>query len=73
MSPAQTPSPTLPASGSSLNTEGHHTCMRCPACGTEACAVLEELGTYCQTMCAASQAQAEKPARKARRRTTVAA
>jgi len=58
MSPAQKPSPTLPESGSSLNTEGHHTCTRCPVCSTEACAVLEELGMFCETMCAASQAEA---------------
>ena len=58
MSPAQEPSPTLPESGSSLNSEGHHTCARCPVCLTEACAVLEELGMFCETMCAASQAEA---------------
>jgi hypothetical protein len=59
MSPARKPSPTtLPASGSALNPDGHHTCTRCPVCATETCAVLEELGTYCQTMCAASEAEA---------------
>lgn len=68
MSPATLPSPTLPASGSSLNSEGHHTCTRCPVCASEECKVLEELGMYCETMCAASQAEAaEKDVRKARR------
>jgi hypothetical protein len=58
MSPAQKPSPTLPVCGASLNAEGHHTCTRCPVCSTEECAVLEELGMFCETMCAASQAEA---------------
>ncbi len=76
MSPATQPSPTLPASGSSLNPEGHHSCTRCPVCATEECAILEELGMFCETMCAASQAEAadEKPAAgKKVRRPTVAA
>jgi hypothetical protein len=64
MSPAKLPSPTLPASGSSLNAEGHHTCTRCPVCATEECKVLEQLGMYCQTMCAASQAEAESESRR---------
>jgi hypothetical protein len=57
------PSPTLPASGSrpDLNPEGHHTCTRCPVCATEACKVLEQLGMYCETMCAASEAEAADP------------
>ena len=63
MSPAQKPSPTLPESSSSLNPEGHHTCTRCPVCATEACAVLEELGMFCETMCAASQAEAADAAK----------
>jgi hypothetical protein len=68
MSPANLPSPGLPASGSSLNAEGHHTCTRCPVCASEECKVLEELGMYCETMCAASQAEAaDEEARKARR------
>lgn len=62
MSPASKPSPTLPAAGSGVNPEGHHTCTRCPVCATETCNVLEDLGMYCETMCAASQAfEAEKP------------
>jgi hypothetical protein len=67
MSPAKARSPTLPASGSSLNAEGHHSCARCPVCASEECKVLEQLGMYCQTMCAASQAEAaDKGARKPR-------
>jgi hypothetical protein len=68
MSPATRPSPTLPASGSSLNPEGHHTCTRCPVCASEECKVLEELGMYCETMCAASEAEAAgKDTRQPRR------
>jgi len=68
MRPAKAPSPGLPASGSSLNTEGHHTCTRCPVCATEECMLLEQLGMYCMTMCAASEAEAaDKGAPKPRR------
>ena len=68
MRPAKGPSPGLPASGSSLSTEGHHTCARCPVCATEECKVLEQLGMYCMTMCAASEAEAaDKGAPKPRR------
>jgi hypothetical protein len=62
MSPAKKPSPPLPASGSSEKPEGHHTCTRCPVCATDTCNVLEELGMYCETMCAASQANATERA-----------
>lgn len=60
MSPAPKPNPTtLPESGPSLNPEGHHTCMRCPVCASEACRTLQDLGMYCETQCAASLAQAQ--------------
>ena len=36
--------------------EEHHTCLRCPVCGTEECAVLQDLGTTCQTAQAALEA-----------------
>lgn len=58
MRPARAQSPGLKAPGSSLNHEGHPTCTRCPVCGTEECNVLEQLGMFCETMCAASQAEA---------------
>jgi hypothetical protein len=65
MSPATKPSPTLPASGSTPRPEGHHTCMRCPVCATETCNVLQELGMYCETQCAASQGgEAPKESRR---------
>lgn len=35
------------------------TCTHCPVCGSEECLMLEELGTYCSTMTAASLARAE--------------
>jgi len=69
MSPATKPSPDLPASGSSLNDEGYHTCARCPVCGTEECKMLEQLGMYCTTKCAASSSEAAgRDVRKTRRR-----
>ncbi len=37
------------------------TCTKCPVCGSEECLVLEELGTYCATMTAASLAAKEAP------------
>jgi hypothetical protein len=45
---------------------GQHTCLQCPACGSEACRTLQDLGMYCDTLCAASEAmRAEKrPKRK---------
>jgi hypothetical protein len=68
MSPANLPRPAFPASGSSLNSEGHHTCTRCPVCATEECKVLEQLGMYCGTMCAASRVEAaDRNARQNRR------
>lgn len=64
MSPAKKPSPTPPASGSREKTEAYHTCVSCPVCATEACRVLEDLGMYCETMCAASEAKAARKRRK---------
>ena len=41
-------------------------CTACPVCGSEECLVLEELGTYCATMTAASLAtKGEEASRKA--------
>ncbi len=41
-------------------------CTSCPVCGSEECLMLEELGTYCATMTAASVATREEGAEKAR-------
>ncbi len=60
MSPAKAPSPTLPAKASPPRPEGHHTCRSCPACASETCRVLQELGMYCDTQCAASLASPVK-------------
>ena len=35
-------------------------CTKCPVCGSEECLLLEELGTYCATMTAASLAAKEE-------------
>jgi hypothetical protein len=71
MSPAKKPSASpLPAAGSSVTPEGHHTCMRCPVCASDTCKVLQDLGMYCETMCAASQ---PKVAEKASSRRDAAA
>lgn len=43
-------------------TEPIANCTRCPVCGSEECLVLEELGTYCATMTAASLAARKEPA-----------
>jgi anaerobic ribonucleoside-triphosphate reductase len=51
--------------------DGHHTCRKCPACGTEDCRVLSQLGMYCETAQAAQEALSgeasprPKPARPA--------
>jgi len=58
MSPAKKRSPTPPARGSTKRPEGPHTCVRCPVCASETCRILQELGMYCETQCAASLAQA---------------
>jgi hypothetical protein len=70
MSPSKKPSPPLPAPLPTEGAEGHHTCTRCPACGTEECKVLQDLGMTCETMCAASQAEGR---RKSGRRPSAAA
>jgi hypothetical protein len=41
-------------------------CTTCPVCGSEECLMLEELGTYCATMTAASVATREEGAEKTR-------
>ncbi len=65
MSPAKKPSPTPPARGSGVGPDGHHTCMRCPVCATETCKVLQDLGMYCDTQCAASEARAAEKEERA--------
>jgi hypothetical protein len=35
-------------------------CTECPVCGSEECLMLEDLGTYCATMAAASLAKKEE-------------
>jgi len=42
---------------------GHHTCVTCPVCGTEECKVLQELGMFCDTACAAFEATLEETRR----------
>ncbi len=43
----------------------HHTCIECPACGTETCKILQELGMYCDTAIAATEAwRAEPPGKR---------
>lgn len=37
--------------------DGHHTCTRCPVCGQEECAVLQDLGMACDTAQAAEEAE----------------
>ena len=41
-------------------------CTSCPICGSEECLILEELGTYCATMTAASLATREEGAETTR-------
>lgn len=36
--------------------DGHHSCTRCPVCGEEECAVLQDLGMACDTAQAAEEA-----------------
>jgi hypothetical protein len=68
MSPApKQPRPTLPARGSGVAHDGHHTCIRCPVCATETCKVLQDLGMYCETQCSASEARAAEKSGKRRR------
>ena len=43
----------------------HHTCIECPARGTETCKILQELGMYCDTAIAATEAwRAEPPGKR---------
>ena len=65
MSPAKKRSPTPPARAPRVAPDGHHTCMRCPVCATEACKVLQDLGMYCDTQCAASEARATEKEERA--------
>ncbi|MFI5181201.1 MAG: hypothetical protein ACHQPI_07405 [Thermoanaerobaculia bacterium] len=41
--------------------DGHHTCTRCPVCGKEECAVLQDLGMACDTAQAAGEAHGSIP------------
>lgn len=41
-------------------------CTSCPVCGSEECLMLEELGTYCRTMTAASLSTRKEEAEKRR-------
>jgi len=43
---------------------GHYTCILCPACGTETCKTLQDLGMYCDTICAATEAMRGESRRK---------
>lgn len=64
MSPAMQPSPPLPAKGPGVETDGHHTCLRCPVCASETCRTLQDLGMYCETQCAATEANAAEKERR---------
>jgi hypothetical protein len=48
----------------------HHTCIECPACGTETCKVLQDLGMYCDTAIAATEAW--RPEQPGKRKSAVA-
>ena len=59
MSRARKPSPkTLPGHGSHPVPDEHHTCLRCPMCASETCRTLQDLGMYCETQVAATEARA---------------
>jgi hypothetical protein len=64
---ANQPSPSLPPRGPGprVRPDGHHTCIRCPACASETCRVLQDLGMYCETQCSATEARAAEKERKA--------
>jgi hypothetical protein len=50
-----------------------HTCVECPVCGTETCKTLQDLGMYCNTEIAASEAShASRPVRSGKRSFAVA-
>jgi hypothetical protein len=55
----QAPKP-LQRKGMPARSEGHHTCILCPVCATEECKILQALGMYCDTACAAFEATLEK-------------
>jgi hypothetical protein len=42
----------------------HHTCIECPACGTESCKILQQLGMYCDTAVATTEAWRAEPPEK---------
>jgi hypothetical protein len=42
----------------------HHTCIDCPFCGTETCKTLQDLGMYCDTAIAATEAWRAEPTGK---------
>jgi hypothetical protein len=50
----------------------HHTCIECPACGTETCKTLQELGMYCDTAIAASEAWASRSEPPGKRKSALA-
>lgn len=50
----------------------HHTCIECPACGTETCKTLQELGMYCDTAIAATEGSASRSEPPGKRKTAVA-
>lgn len=52
---------------------GHHTCRTCPVCGMEECKILQELGMYCDTACAAFEATRARAERSEKGRTTAEA
>lgn len=41
-----------------------HTCLECPVCGTETCKTLQDLGMYCDTEIAATEAWRTEPSGK---------
>ncbi len=49
------PAPEMTSSPELLETS----CLCCPACGTELCDVMQELGTHCDLRMAAAIAEAE--------------
>jgi len=50
-----------------------HTCVACPACGTETCKTLQDLGMYCDTAIAATEASRASWAEAAARKKSVVA
>ena len=60
--PKAAPSPRR-RSAAAVDLAGHHSCVLCPACGTEACRTLQDLGMYCDTAVAAYEATRAMPGR----------